>query len=119
MFGKKSNRGYTEILCGIKIKTLAYGEDTLMTEFVLSKDSLLPEHHHRHEQTGYLIKGKIKLTIESKSQIINPGDSWCIPSNAKHKAEIIEDSIAIEVFSPCREEYKQYAVSDDLNEHHQ
>jgi hypothetical protein len=34
-----------------------------------------------------------------------PDDSWCIPSGVEHGAEIIEDSIAIEVFSPVREEY--------------
>jgi quercetin dioxygenase-like cupin family protein len=115
MFGKKSDKGYTETLSGIKIKTLVYGANTLMTEFVLAKGALLPEHTHAHEQTGYLVKGKIKLFIESKSQIINPGDSWCIPANSKHQAEIIEDAIAIEVFTPCREEYKQYVVADDIS----
>jgi len=33
------------------------------------------------------------------------GDSWNIPANVEHSAEIIEDSIAVEVFSPVREEY--------------
>ncbi len=115
MFGKKSNNGYAEVLSGIKIKTLVYGEKTLMTEFVLSKGSLLHEHTHTHEQIGYLVKGKIKLFIESNSQIINPGDSWCVPSNSRHRADILEDSSAVEVFAPCREEYKQYVVSDDIH----
>jgi quercetin dioxygenase-like cupin family protein len=114
MFGKKSNSGYTETLSGVKIKTLVYGENTLMTEFVLSMGAILPEHQHVHEQIGYLVKGQIKLFIESESQIIYPGDSWCVPSNSKHRAEIIEDSIAIEIFSPCREEYKQYIVENDI-----
>ena len=33
------------------------------------------------------------------------GDSWCIPSGVEHGAEILEDSVAIEVFSPVREDY--------------
>ena len=115
MFGKKSYSGYTEILNGVKIKTLVYGEQSLMTEFLLSKNAILPEHTHIHEQTGYLVKGKIKLFVEEKSQIMNPGDSWCISANSKHKAEILEDSIAIEVFSPCREAYKQYVIPDDID----
>ena len=114
MFGKKSKRGYAEVISGVRIKTLVYGEQSLMTEFLLSKGSILPEHTHIHEQTGYLAQGKIKLFIEEKSQIMNPGDSWCIPANEKHKAEILEDSVAVEVFTPCRDEYKQYAVPDDL-----
>ena len=36
---------------------------------------------------------------------MEPGDSWCIPGHVEHRAEIIEDSVAIEVFSPVREDY--------------
>ena len=114
MFGKNSDNGYTEILSGVKVKTLVYGDTSLMTEFILKKGSILPEHTHIHEQIGYLVKGKIKLFIESKSKIINQGDSWCVTSNKKHKAEIIEDSIALEIFTPSREEYKQYTFQGDV-----
>jgi quercetin dioxygenase-like cupin family protein len=33
---------------------------------------------------------------------------WCIPSNVEHGAEILEESVAIEVFSPVREEYLSF-----------
>lgn len=55
---------------------------------------------HIHEQIGYLVKGKINLFIDSEARIIKPGDRWCVPSNVKHRTEIIEDSVAIEIFSP-------------------
>jgi len=116
MFGKKSENGYQEVAAGIRIKTLVCGEQTLMTEFLLAKGAELPEHTHVYEQTGYLLKGKIKLFIGSAAQVLLPGDSWCVPSAAKHRAEIIEDAVAIEVFTPCREEYKQYIVSADIIE---
>jgi len=104
MFGRHSDNGYAEVLPGIKIKTLNYGKNTLMTEFLLKKDSILTEHLHPNEQTGYLVSGKIKLYIDNRSKIIMPGDSWSVPSNSKHKAEILEDSVAIEVFSPARDD---------------
>jgi quercetin dioxygenase-like cupin family protein len=116
MFGKKSEDGYTEILKGIKIKTLNYGKSALMTEFLLMKDSILIEHAHVNEQTGYLVEGKIKLFINGNARIINPGDSWNIPSNIRHKAEIIEDSVAIEVFVPNREDYLKFVNQDDILE---
>jgi quercetin dioxygenase-like cupin family protein len=34
-----------------------------------------------------------------------PGDCWNIPGNVEHAAEIIEDAIAMEVFSPVRKDY--------------
>ena len=32
------------------------------------------------------------------------GDSWCIPGGVEHGANILEDSVALEVFSPVRDD---------------
>jgi quercetin dioxygenase-like cupin family protein len=108
MFGKASENGYTNILSGISIKTLCYGENMLMSEFILEKGAMLPSHEHPYEQTGYLVKGNIRLTVDGISQNILPGDSWSIPKDVTHFAEIISDSVAIEVFSPARQDYLKY-----------
>jgi quercetin dioxygenase-like cupin family protein len=105
IFGKHSTNGYKEPLKGIRQKTLVYGKRTLMTEFLLDKNSILPEHSHPFEQTGYLVKGHILLKIGDTQHDTHPGDSWCIPANLRHGAQIIEDSTAIEIFSPVREDY--------------
>ena len=105
MFNKKSDNGYLNPLKGIRQKTLVHGEKTLMTEFKLDKGSEVPRHRHPYEQTGYLIKGKMRLFTETGQFECNPGDSWCISSDEEHGAEVIEDSLAVEVFSPVREDY--------------
>jgi quercetin dioxygenase-like cupin family protein len=105
MFRKANLRGYQLALPGVERKTLAYGEHTLMTAFRMRKGSTLPLHAHTHEQTGYLVIGRIRLTIGGRKVEVRPGDSWCIPGGTKHGAAIVEDSVAIEVFSPVREDY--------------
>jgi quercetin dioxygenase-like cupin family protein len=105
MFQKHTEGGYTLAVPGIERKTLVHGEKTLLTEFLLKKGSRLPQHAHPHEQTGYLVSGRMRLTIGSDENDVMPGDSWCIPSGVEHGAEILEDSVAIEVFSPVREDY--------------
>lgn len=105
MFLKKSTEGYIPAIEKIKMKTLAYGDKTLMSEFRMQKGALLPQHSHPHEQTGYLVSGKIQLTIGDQTFSVEPGDSWCVHGGIEHHAEILEDSIAIEVFSPVREDY--------------
>jgi quercetin dioxygenase-like cupin family protein len=105
MFYKADANGYKQALPGIKMKTLVYGEKTLFTEFRMESKSILPRHVHVNEQTGYLVKGKVKLSIGHETFEARPGDSWCIPGNVEHGAEIAEESIAIEVFSPVREDY--------------
>jgi len=115
MFGIASEKGYTEILAGIKIKTLCHGESMLMSEFLLQKDAALPEHSHPYEQTGYLVKGNIRLIVGDDIREIVPGDSWSIPKDLKHKAEILTDSVAIEIFSPAREDYLKFVNPDDIS----
>jgi quercetin dioxygenase-like cupin family protein len=105
MFGKHDNTGYRPALEGIARKTLVYGDHTLMVEFRLQKGAVLPLHSHPHEQTGYLVSGNIRLTIGAEIRDMLPGDSWCIAGDLLHCAEIIENSVAIEVFSPVREDY--------------
>ena len=111
MFYKKNDTGYTQILNGITIKTLVYGDKTLLSEFHLRQDSQLPAHAHPQEQTGYLLTGKIRLTIGDECFEVEPGDSWSIPANIEHRAEILADSVAVEIFSPVREDYIPYRTT--------
>jgi quercetin dioxygenase-like cupin family protein len=114
MYGKHSTNGYAEIIKGIRIKTLCYGVSMLMTEFLLQKDAVLPEHSHPNEQTGYLIEGKIRLFIADTVRDLVSGDSWSIAKDVIHWAEILEDSVAIEVFSPVREDYLKFINDRDV-----
>ena len=105
MFYKANGRDYQAVLPGIELKALTHGEKTLLAEFRLKANSLLPAHAHPHEQTGYLVSGRLRLTIGSESFAVEAGDSWCVPGGVEHRAEVLEDAVAIEVFSPVREDY--------------
>ena len=105
MFYKKNSDGYNAPAEGVKLKSLTYGEKTHMCEFVVNAGSAVPEHSHPHEQTGYLVSGKIVLLMEGETLDAEPGDSWSIAGNVPHAANAIEDSVIVEVFSPVRDDY--------------
>ena len=105
MFTKHSSEGFIHALPGIDRKTLVHGERTLLSEFHMAKGSQLPLHSHPNEQTGYLISGHIQLFVGEILMDATPGDSWSIPAGQPHRAEILEDSVVIEVFSPVRQDY--------------
>jgi quercetin dioxygenase-like cupin family protein len=105
VFQKESDDGYVDALPGIRRKTLSYGDATLMSEFRLQAGHPLPIHDHPHEQTGYLVSGRLRLTIGDEAHDVVPGDSWSIPGGVPHGADVLEDAVAIEVFSPVREDY--------------
>jgi len=114
MFGKFTDERFNNILPGIKIKTLVHGEKTLMTKFVMERGSSLPKHSHPYEQTGYLLRGKIKLSIGEKTFDVNPGDSWLIEAGIEHSAMILEESAALEIFAPPRADYIKHFSMEDI-----
>ena len=105
MFREKSDEGFKEVFEGLRLKTLVYGEKTLMTEFRMQQGSTLPRHSHPHEQTGYLVSGRVNVLAGAETYEAQPGDSWSIPGNVEHGAQPLTDSVVVEVFSPVREDY--------------
>ncbi len=105
MFYSANEDGYHPVLPGIRLKTMVHGAKTLFAEFRLEKGSALPKHAHPHEQTGYLVRGRMRLAIGGEAFEVHPGDSWCIPGGIEHGADALEESVAVEVFSPVREDY--------------
>lgn len=116
MKGDYSLNGYEEIVEGVKIKTLNKDDSMLMSQFVLRKGASLPLHSHPNVQSGYLLKGRIRLYINDEVRELLPGSTWCIQNDLKHWAEVLEDSIAIEVFHPAKESYSSYEYDVALEE---
>lgn len=104
-YRKADETGYLVAAAGIRRKTLIHGDRTLMTEFLLEKGATLPMHSHPEEQTGYLVAGHMALSIGGNVYDIRPGDAWTVPGGVVHGADILEDSVAVEVFSPVRADY--------------
>jgi quercetin dioxygenase-like cupin family protein len=63
------------------------------------------------------VKGRIRLSIGAEEYVAAPGDSWCIPGGVEHGAQILEDSVAIEVFSPVRDDYLSRDASQEQRTH--
>ena len=105
VFSSCDSKGYSDPLPGVRMKTLCYGDKTLLSEFRLTGGTVLPLHSHVYEQTGYLVSGRLLLTIGDEQHEVAPGDSWSIPGDVRHGAKCLEDAVAIEVFAPVREDY--------------
>jgi quercetin dioxygenase-like cupin family protein len=105
MFNRKSSSGYKLARPGVNYRSLAVGERTHLLEFRLIKGTSIPEHEHPHEQTGYLVSGRMTFVIAGEAFDTGPGDGWNIPGGIGHGVEVIEDCVVIEVFSPVREDY--------------
>ena len=74
---------------------MTYGEKTLLVEFRSKKGAILAEHSHPHEQIGYLISGRIVLTIDGERNLPEPGDSWCIHGDVPHSGETVLSQVTV------------------------
>lgn len=105
MFVKKNSYKWRSLIEGVEMRPLAFEQKTNLCEFKLEKGFNLPAHNHPYEQTGILLSGKLNFRISDQWHLAEPGDSWSIPENVEHEVEVIEDSVAIEIFSPVRPDY--------------
>ncbi len=105
MFSKKGDSRFRSVLQGVRFRTVATGRKMHLTEFRLAKGNVIPKHAHPHEQTGYLVSGRITFDIAGEIFEAEPGDGWNIASDVEHGVDILEDSVVIEVFTPLREDY--------------
>ncbi|MDY0312948.1 MAG: cupin domain-containing protein [Desulfobacterales bacterium] len=64
-----------------------------------------PSSLSRHEQTGYLVSGRLRLTVGDETFAAEPGDAWTVPSEVPHGGQALADTVAVEVFSPVLEDY--------------
>jgi quercetin dioxygenase-like cupin family protein len=102
---KPDPSSYKELVPGVFMKPLSYGNNSMLCEFRINQGAVIPAHQHPHEQTGYLVKGKLRFFGDEGEAVVEPGCSWSFKGGVMHGAEGLEDTVLIEVFSPVREDY--------------
>lgn len=55
---------------------------------------------HDYETVGYVLRGRAELHVEDQMVLLNEGDSWAVPANARHTYKILESFSAVEATSP-------------------
>ena len=83
---------------GIKAWILQ-GEKNQLVFFEMEPSAQVPEHSHDYPQWGIMIEGKMELTIDGKTRIIEKGDEYVIPAKAKHYVRFLSKSRVIDFFS--------------------
>jgi len=91
-----------EVLNEKLARKLISGEKITMAQIFLAKDGVVPLHQHESEQISTGVTGAMRFEIEGKEIVLRAGDVLIIPSNVPHRVVALEDSQALDVFSPIR-----------------
>lgn len=89
-------------------RRLITGDRIMLSHVYLKKGSVVPRHSHENEQITYILEGGLRFWIgEDESEVIDvlAGEVLHIPSMVQHKAEALEDTLDVDVFSPPREDW--------------
>ncbi len=89
-------------------RKLITGDRMMIAHVFLKKGSIVPRHSHDNEQITYILKGALHFWIgddESEEVVVKAGEVLHIPSNVPHKAQALEDTLDVDVFSPPRQDW--------------
>lgn len=88
-------------------RQVIHGDTMTVARIYLAKGCLVPEHSHHNEQISMLEQGRLRFVIEGREQVVKAGEVLRIPPHIPHSAEALEDSIAVDLFSPPREDWQR------------
>ena len=87
-------------------RQFVHGEQAMLARLLLRKGCLIPEHSHHNEQITYVLEGALRFTLNGTEVVtVNSGETLVIPSNVKHSAEALEDTVDLDVFAPPRADW--------------
>jgi len=89
-------------------RRLITGERMMLAHVYLKKGCIVPKHSHENEQLTYILEGALKFWIgeDSSEEItVRAGEVLLIPSHVPHKAEALEETLDVDVFSPPRQDW--------------
>jgi quercetin dioxygenase-like cupin family protein len=104
MFFNIPSMAYRKKRDRVFIKSIT-GDQAQLT-FVRLKPGEVTDHHHSHEQIGYILSGQVEVTIAGSRRSLGPGDAYVIPGGAPHGFKVLTDEALeyLEIFSPPKEE---------------
>ena len=92
-------------------RRLFTGDRMMLAQVYLDKGAIVPKHHHENEQLTWIVSGALRFWIGNEGEpgyeerVVSAGEVMYIPSNVPHKAEALEDTFDVDVFSPPRQDW--------------
>lgn len=89
-------------------RRLITGERMMLAHVYLQQGCIVPRHSHDNEQLTYILEGALRFWIgedEAEEVVVRAGEVLHIPSGVPHKAEALEDTLDVDIFSPPRQDW--------------
>ena len=83
------------------------GRNEMIARVLLKRGAIVPTHSHVSEQVTWILEGALRLWIgvPEEEVTLRAGQMVVIPPDVPHRAEALEDTVDIDVFSPIRQDW--------------
>ena len=89
-------------------RRLITGDSMMLAHVYLDEGAIVPMHSHHNEQLTYVVNGALRFWIGSEDAEpidVRSGEVLVIPPHVPHKAQALEDTLDVDVFSPPRQDW--------------
>lgn len=95
-------------------RKLITGDRMMLAQVFLKKGCIVPKHQHENEQLTYILEGALKFFLGedgAETLTVSAGEVLHIPSMVWHRAEALEDTLDVDIFSPPRQDWLNHTDS--------
>jgi quercetin dioxygenase-like cupin family protein len=86
-------------------RRVVHAERMTIARIYIEKGGVVPRHHHEHEQVSYVLEGRLRFIFDDGEADVSAGEMMQIASNQPHRVEALEDSVALDLFQPVRDDW--------------
>ena len=97
-------------------RQVVHGTQSTFSRWELQAGTSVPLHHHVNEQIAWIISGRAEVLSGGKTYELVAGDMMVFAPNVEHAFTILEDTIAVDFFSPARQDWIIGAAAGAENE---
>jgi quercetin dioxygenase-like cupin family protein len=86
-------------------RQMLHSDRMTVARIYLKKGAIVPRHHHENEQVSFVLEGRLRFEFDSEQVVVAAGEAMQIDSGRPHRVEALEDSLALDLFQPVREDW--------------
>ena len=94
-----------EQLNPLMTRQMIHTERMTIARLQIRKGAVVPLHSHENEQVSTIERGSLVFNVNGEEFVLKAGESLVLPSNVPHSARAEEDCVAVDVFTPVREDW--------------
>jgi quercetin dioxygenase-like cupin family protein len=86
-------------------RKMIVGQNEMLARLALKKGSVVPAHRHVSEQISSVLSGALVFKMDRKEITVREGEVLVIPPDVVHSVVALEDTVAVDAFSPIRTDW--------------